>query len=150
MRVLIVAAAVLAGSTAWAAEPALAQVNAQRAARGLPPYREDPSLTAAAMAAADYRAAYRIAGHVGGGMGDFAFLPPGATADAAGCGALEPSWGFAACCVYESYQYAGAARVMGADGRFYNHIFVKGGNAAAQGQAVQPPTRSGRRGFFRR
>lgn len=118
---------------ARAAEDALAEVNAARAARGLPPLIPDPGLTAAARAAADYRAMYRIAGHVPGGMGDFGFLPLGTTADSAGCGALEPSWGWGTCCTYENYQFAGAAVAWGADGRRYMHLFVRGNNGFGSG-----------------
>lgn len=119
-----------------AAEDALHEVNAARAARGLPPFAHDPALTAAAQAAADHRARFRIAGHVGGGMGDFGFLPAGASADAAGCGALEPSWGWGTCCTYENYQAAGAAVTMGPDGRRYMHLFVRGGGGSGVRQAA--------------
>lgn len=124
---------------AHAADDALDEVNAARARRGLPPFARDPGLTAAAVAAADYRATYRIAGHVSGGMGDFAFLPPGCTADAAGCGALEPSWGWGSCCTYESYQAAGAAVTMGADGKRYMHLFVRRGPVMSFQPAVVQP-----------
>lgn len=121
---------------AHAAEDALAEVNAARAARGLPPFVRDPGLTAAALAAADYRATYRISGHAPGGMGDFGFLPPGTSADSAGCGALEPSWGWGTCCTYENYQFAGAAMTWGADGRRYMHLFVRG--RSGYGSGFQP------------
>ena len=101
---------------------ALEEVNAARAARGLRPFVRDESLTVAARLAASFRAAHRIAGHTDN---DFRFLPSGASARAAGCGALEPSWGFRACCVYESWTYAGAATVRGSDGRLYHHLFVR-------------------------
>src|SRR5262245_44582457 len=55
---------------------ALAEVNALRAARGLRPYVEDRALTAAARAAASYRASFLLEGHT---QDDFAFLPSGAT-----------------------------------------------------------------------
>ena len=100
---------------------ALAEVNAARAKRGLPAFRRDEALTKGAKAAAAYRAEHRIAGH----YRDFSFLPEGATAKAAGCGALPPSWGFQACCVYERWTYAGAATAKGKDGRLYHHIFVR-------------------------
>jgi len=104
---------------------ALAEVNAKRAARGLRPYVNDPLLARAAQAAASFRAQHRMFGHVTGGMGDFAFLPPGAHAASAGCAAYPPSYGFMACTVYESYTYAGAAKVRGPDGKDYCHIFVR-------------------------
>lgn len=103
----------------------LHEVNAARAARGLPPYIQDPQLTIAARLAAKFRARNRIAGHVGGQMGDFAFVPAGTVSTAAGCGALEPSWGWGSCCTYDRYTYAGAAWVMGADGKRYMHLFVR-------------------------
>jgi hypothetical protein len=131
MRLLALALALALAPVAQAADDALDEVNAARAARGLPPFARDPGLTAAAQAAADYRAQFRIAGHVPGGMGDFGFLPPGTSADAAGCGALEPSWGWGTCCTYENYQSAGAAVTRGADGRRYMHLFVRRGYAPA-------------------
>ncbi len=101
---------------------ALDQVNAQRAARGLPPFRHDPLLTLAAERAAAFRATHRLFGHT---SNDFAFLDGGGTATAAGCAAYPASYGFMACCVYERYTVAGAASVRGADGRMYHHIFVR-------------------------
>ncbi len=133
-RLLAFALALTLPLTARAAEDALDEVNAARAARGLPPFARDPALTAAAQAAADYRAMYRVSGHVSGGMGDFGFLPPGTTADAAGCGALPPAFGWGTCCTYENYQSAGAAVTMGPDGRRYMHLFVRRG----YGPLVQP------------
>jgi hypothetical protein len=106
----------------WKVPSALDEVNAARARRGLLSYTEDPALTTAAKGAAEYRAANRIAGHT---ANDFAFLPAGATASAAGCAAWEPSWGWGSCCTYESYRYAGAAWKTGADGRRYMHLFVR-------------------------
>lgn len=99
-------------------EDALDEVNA---ARGLPPYQRDMALTAGASQAADFRAANRIEGHT---FNDFAALPPGCSADAAGCAAWEPSWGFGACAMFENWRYAGAASTMGADGKRYCHLFV--------------------------
>lgn len=112
----------VSSGTPLAASDALGEVNAARAARGLRPYVLDPLLTRAAEAAASFRAAHRIHGHT---RNDFAYLPPGSSASAAGCGALEPSWGWGACCTYDRYTYAGAAVVYGADGRRYMHIFVR-------------------------
>lgn len=100
-------------------------VNEQRSRRGLRPFLRDDGLTAGAWACARYRATYRIRGHVQGGMGDFQFLPAGCNASAAGAGALEPSWGFQACCVDSTAQYAGAASVAGNDGLVYHTIFVR-------------------------
>lgn len=101
---------------------ALAEVNAARAKRGLRPFQHDPQLTQAALQCAQIRASRRIAGHL---ANDFAYLPAGSTARSAGCGAMEPSWGWGTCCTYENYTYAGAAWVMGADGKRYMHLFVR-------------------------
>ena len=110
---------------ASAADDALDEVNAARAARGLPPFAKDDGLTTAAKAAADFRAANLIAGHVGGQLGDFVFLPEGSTATAAGCAAWNPLWGWGACCTYDQYTTAGAAVTTGKDGRRYMHLFVR-------------------------
>jgi hypothetical protein len=101
---------------------ALAQVNALRAARGLQPYQLDPNLNEAAKACAAYRAQYRIAGHT---SSDFAFVPAGSSASAAGCAAWPMGSGFGSCCIYDGYRYAGAATVLGADGKEYHHLFVR-------------------------
>ena len=113
------------GATATAtngADDALNEVNAERARRGLRPYQPDPLLNQAAQSCARIRAANFIRGHL---PNDFAHLPPGASASAAGCGALEPSWGWGTCCTDGNYTYAGAAWVMGTDGRRYMHLFVR-------------------------
>lgn len=101
---------------------ALDEVNAARARRGLPPFARDEALTQAAEACARVRAMHRIAGHT---ANDFAYLPPGASAKAAGCGALAPWWGWQSCCTYDRYTTAGAAVVIGSDGRRYMSIFVR-------------------------
>jgi hypothetical protein len=101
---------------------ALAQVNALRAARGLPPYQHDPQLHEAAKACAAHRATYRIAGHT---ANDFVFVPAGASATSAGCAAWPRGSGFGSCCIYDGYRYAGAATVLGADGVEYHQIFVR-------------------------
>lgn len=103
----------------------LEEVNANRASRGLRPYIRDEGLVLAARGAAEYRARLRIRGHVMEGRGDFGFLPVGTTAAAAGCGALEPSWGFQACAVYDDFTYAVAATVKGEDGLLYHQLFVR-------------------------
>ncbi len=114
--------AVPSGSTGQVVEDALAEVNAARAQRGLRPFLPDPSLTQAALNCAKIRAANRIEGHL---SNDFAHVPAGTSASSAGCGAMEPSWGWGTCCTYENYTYAGAAWVMGADGKRYMHLFVR-------------------------
>jgi hypothetical protein len=101
---------------------ALAEVNAARARRGLPAYLPDEGLEQAAQTCALLRAQYLLAGHT---ANDFAALPQGTAASAAGCGALEPSWGWGSCCTYDNYRYAGAAVVTGRDGRRFMHLFVR-------------------------
>src|SRR6185312_753535 len=101
---------------------ALAEVNAKRAARGLPGFVADPALTQAAQAAAAFRATNRIEGHT---SNDVAFLPPGSAAHAAVCAAIDSSWGFLSCCQWERWTYAGAASVVGSDGKVYHHLFVR-------------------------
>jgi hypothetical protein len=106
----------------WAGKDALTEVNAARAARGLKPFVKDANLTAGAFNVAGFRAARLMAGHT---SNDFAGLPEGCTAAAAGCAALEPSWGWGSCCTYENYTHAGAAWAMGRDGRRYMQLFVR-------------------------
>ncbi len=133
MRSCFVLSAVLflAGS-AQAGDDALAEVNAARAARGLPAFQRDDGLTQAAMAAADYRAARLIEGHAN----DFAFLPSGSGADAAGCAAWPQGMGFRSCCLYENWAYAGAATTKGRDGKLYHHLFVRSGSPVGSASVV--------------
>lgn len=101
----------------------LTQLNAQRAARGLPPYIEDPALTAGAKAAASARAQ---AGQFAHTPNDFAYLPPGAVAHSAGCGCWHPGFGFMACNMDSvQYRFAGAGWARGPDGRVFCHLFVR-------------------------
>ncbi len=104
---------------------AIKEVNVARVARGLKPFINDPLLNQAAYSAAVYRASRLINGHVEGNRGDFQFLPEGANCNTAGCGALEPSWGWGACGTYENYTYVGCAWVMGRDGKRYMHQFLR-------------------------
>jgi hypothetical protein len=101
---------------------ALDELNAMRAARGLRPYIRDNNLTRAAIGAALYRAERRIFGHC---PNDFVHVPNGSSASAAGCAAYPAEDGFLACCMFDSYTYAGAYSVKGADGRMYHHLFVR-------------------------
>lgn len=101
---------------------ALDEVNSVRAKRGLPAYIKDDSLTIAAQQASIYRAANRIQGHT---RNDFAYLPSGSSARAAGCAAWPPSLGWGACCTYDRYTYAGASYAYGSDGQRYMHLFVR-------------------------
>jgi len=110
------------GNPAVSGDDALDEVNAARARRGLRPYLRDEGLTQAARDCAAFRADRRIQGHT---ASDFNFLPAGANAASAGCAAWEPSWGWGSCCTYDSYTYAGAAWVMGGDGRRYMSLFVR-------------------------
>lgn len=110
-------------ATSKGADDALEEVNAERAKRGLKAFLPDPLLNKAALACAKQRASRSIHGHLP--ESDFHYLPEGAHATAAGCGALEPSWGWGSCCAYDNYTYAGAAWVMGNDGRRYMHLFVR-------------------------
>jgi uncharacterized protein YkwD len=105
-----------------AAVDALAEVNSVREARGLPPYAKDDGLTQAAMSAARFRAERRMTGHT---PNDFAHIPQGASANAAGCAAWSPEMGWGSCCTYENWRHAGAAYVVGEDGRRYMHLFVR-------------------------
>ncbi|MFO0798012.1 MAG: hypothetical protein U0804_11075 [Gemmataceae bacterium] len=100
----------------------LDEVNALRAARGLRPFVRDAALTEGARACAAARAARFQFGHT---SNDFAFLPPGAAASAAGCAAYPASYGWMSCCVYDGGTYGGAAWVTGADGKRYMQLFVR-------------------------
>ncbi len=102
---------------------ALAEVNAARAKYNLKPFIQDAGLNQAAQVAAQKRASRLIEGHLP--ESDFTCVPAGTTATAAGCAAWEPSSGWGACCTYDAYTYAGAAWVMGKDGRRYMHLFVR-------------------------
>lgn len=109
--------------TAKECDDALDEVNALRKSSGLPPFIKDGGLTKAALEAARRRASRLLAGHLP--EGDFRCLPDGVHAEAAGCAAWEPSWGWGSCCSHDNYKYAGAAWVMGSDGRRYMHLFCR-------------------------
>lgn len=122
---------------------ALDEVNAYRAKRGMPPFQHDAQLTEAALKAAKQRASRGIHGHLP--ESDFTCLPPGAKADAAGCGALEDSWGWGTCCMDDHYSHAGAAWVRGPDGLRYMHLFVRHGHQAnsTKSTTIEPPAATG-------
>lgn len=101
---------------------ATAEVNAFRERKWLDPFIEDPCLVEAAKAIALRRAQQRIKGHT---SNDFNGLEPGCKADAAGCAALEPDWGWHSCCDSEPWKYGGAAVVIGDDGLRYMQLFVR-------------------------
>jgi hypothetical protein len=112
------------------ATDALDELNAHRARKGLKPFARDVNLSAAAGAAADYRANYLIKGHVnvviqGRSYSDYSFLPAGSTAQATGCAAASDDWGWLSCCAEENWTYAGAAWSRGRDGKRYMHLFVR-------------------------
>lgn len=102
---------------------ALDELNELRAKRGLKPYIRDNGLTLAAARAAKARADRLLFGHL---ENDFACLPSGTRADAAGCAAYPAQDGFLACCMYDSsFRFAGAVSILGRDGRMYHHLFVR-------------------------
>lgn len=109
----------LVSSVAWA-DNAIEQVNRQRAAKGLPPFINDPGLQQAAEACCNYRAKNCIEGHCNN---DFQFVPAGTYCPVAGCAAWRWDGTFGACALYDNYRYAGCAWYMGRDGRCYMHAF---------------------------
>lgn len=133
-------APVVKPSLTTGSDDALDEVNAYRVKKGLPPFQHDPQLTQAAKLAAETRAKYLWAGHL---QSDFACLPSGASADAAGCGALEDSWGWATCCQDDNYSHAGAAWVRGSDGRRFMHLFVRNETAPVTNTATSNDCASG-------
>lgn len=118
---------------------ALEEVNKARASRGLPPFKHDAKLTQAALACARERASRGIHGHL---ESDFVHLPAGVSTNgvAAGCAALEPSWGWQSCC-WDDPQYttAGAAWVM-SGGLRYMHIFCQNDSTQSAPQVYQHST----------
>lgn len=120
-RLCLLAAMALTVSASHAAEDALDEVNAVRARRGLPAFERVECLTIAAKGCADYRAANRMPGHT---RNDFAYLPQGCSAEAAGCAGWRPGDGWGACCTYERWKYGGAAWAIGRNGVRYMHLFV--------------------------
>ncbi len=128
VTVIALVLALFAGTmgTGRADEAALKEVNAKRAASGLPPFIYDAGLTQAAEAAAKFRADRLIFGHVmDTNLGDFRFLPRGVKAASAGCAAYPDRYGWMSCCIRDRYRFAGAAWVRGRDGKRYMHLFVR-------------------------
>lgn len=101
---------------------ALAEVNALREARGQHPFVYDEGLARAAAGCAAWRADRLMEGHT---PNDFAALPPGVHARSAGCAAWHPSLGWGSCCIHDQGTYAGAAWVMGRNGKRHMHLFVR-------------------------
>lgn len=93
---------------------AIAEVNSIRARRGLPPFVEDPSLSAVAYQKASIQANRGAMGHPGGSMG-------GARFEGVGMGRE-----FTSCYLYSTGgQYAGAASVPGRNGQRYHCLLVR-------------------------
>jgi hypothetical protein len=107
----------------WASgvQESLDEVNAWRAGQGLPAFEYDEGLTMAAAGCAHARAQALCFGHT---SNDFAALPPGASARAAGCAAYPDSYGWLSCCMRDRHRYGGAAWMRGRDGKRYMHLFV--------------------------
>jgi hypothetical protein len=122
-------------TAATGTDGALAEVNAKRAARGLPPFAYDEGLTRAAQACAAFRAERGIAGH---SANDFGFLPAGVRADAAGCAAWPAHMGWGSCCAYENWSHAGAAWATGRDGLRYMHLLCRNGAQAGSAAGMAP------------
>ena len=127
---------------------ALDEVNAVRVKRGLKPFLPDSALSIAARSAAHYRAARGLAGHT---PNDFAHIPAGGSANAAGCAAWPAEMGWGSCCTYESWTHAGAAYVVGRDGARYMHLFVRGSEGSGHAELGKANSSLPvRRGFLRR
>lgn len=140
MRYLLLAAALVAVFAApiRAGEDALDEVNAYRTSRGLKPFIKCDGLMEAARKTADFRAAHLLFGHT---SSDFAFVPSGYRADAAGCAAYPASYGWLSCCMDDNYVYAGAAWTLGRDGKRYMHLFVRDGGGSSTMQMSSTPVR---------
>ena len=93
---------------------AIAEANTLRIQRGLPPFIEDPSLSAVAYNKASIQANAGQMYHPGGSMG-------GARYEGVGMGQQ-----FLTCYLYSNVgQYAGAATVVGRNGQRYHCLLVK-------------------------
>lgn len=99
----------------------LAEVNRQRAMKGLRPYVLCVELQRAAEECARYRARYRIRGHT---SSDMSFAAPG-YATCAGCAAWNNDGSYGACAIDGNYTYAGAATVVGMDGLAYHQLLLR-------------------------
>lgn len=124
----------------------LEEVNTMRASYGLKPFLWDRHLTAAAMGTARWRAQNLSFGH----LDDFYFVPDGTRADACGCAAYEASFGWLSCCMTSDYQFAGAAYVLGRDGKRYMSLAVRGGSGRELLPHLYSPSGTVGRSFFRR
>lgn len=99
---------------------AMADLNARRAMYRLPPMKTDPVLLQAAMKAASCRAALRCAGHL---LNDYDASTIGYPYCVSGCGVYNMM--FLSCGSDDRKQYAGAAKALGTDGKWYCHLFVR-------------------------
>lgn len=128
MRLILPAfALLLLGGPAFAAD-AFADLNAYRERNGLPKFARDEGLSRAAEEIVQFRAARLMRGHT---PSDFAFLPRGSGADAAGCNdepGIPGVHGILACGLNDDHTHAGAAVTTGPDGRVYWHVFYRGGS----------------------
>jgi hypothetical protein len=100
----------------------LEELNSARLRRGLRPFIYDANLARAAAGCAIWRAERLCEGHC---PNDYLALPSGVTANATGCAAWIPQYGWGSCCSWENWTYAGAAWITGRDGRRYMHLFVR-------------------------
>lgn len=99
---------------------AIADLNARRAMYHLPPFKTDPVLLQAAMKAASCRAALRCAGHL---KNDYDASTIGYPQAVSGCGVYNMM--FLSCGSDDRKQFAGAAKALGTDGKWYCHLFVR-------------------------
>lgn len=101
-------------SASYSRGSSIAEVNAIRARRGLQPFIEDPALTAVAYRKASMQARRGRMFHPGGSMG-------GARYEGVGVGSR-----FSACYLFsQGSRYAGAATVVGRNGRRYHCLLIR-------------------------
>lgn len=115
---------------------ALANANAQRARRGLPPFRWDPRLQANVNESVRRQAARGRMFHAGQGM-------QGAVGEGVGMSGSAES--FTSCYLTGSHQTAAAASMQGRNGRWFHALQVSGPGSWGGGGV-----RGSRRRFFRR
>lgn len=99
---------------------AMADLNARRAMYHLPPFKTDPQLLQSAMNAASCRAALRCEGHLRNDYDASSVKYPQAVS---GCGVYN--YMFLSCGSDDRKQFAGAAKALGSDGKWYCHLFVR-------------------------
>lgn len=99
---------------------AMSDLNKRRAMYGLPPMKTDPVLLQAAMNAASCRAALRCEGHLKNDYDASSVKYPQVVS---GCGVYNMM--FLSCGSDDRKQFAGAAKALGSDGKWYCHLFVK-------------------------